>query len=380
MRFGYFLAPYHAPGFNPTTGLERDLELGALCDALGFHEFWVGEHHSGGHEIIGSPEVFLAVLAERTRHIRLGTGVVSVPYHHPFHVATRAVLLDHLTRGRVILGCGPGQLASDMHMLGIDTMESRPRLTEGLEMIRRLLAGETVTHKSDWFVLNEARLQLLPYSPGGLEMAVTGTVTANGARIAGGAGIGLLSMAATTPQGFEALRAHWQVYEEAAAGRPADRGAWRVVGPMHLAETREQAEAEVAHGIQTFARYFHHVTPGGVLQGETVEALLASNRERQMGVIGTPDDAVERIQQLVDQSGGFGTYVLLGHEWARPEATRNSLKLFAEEVMPRFNGQADAAAASFAWVDGRASEFAAMNSRPFVGNRITDPQAAKAAE
>src|SRR6516164_5907703 len=151
MRFGYFLAPYHTPGSNPTLALERDLELGALCDRLGFDEFWVGEHHSAGFEIIGSPEIFVAMLAERTRHIRLGTGVVSVPYHHPFHVASRAVLLDHLTRGRFMLGCGPGQLASDMHMLGIDTLEARPRLVEGLEIIRRLFRGEVVTHDAGWF-------------------------------------------------------------------------------------------------------------------------------------------------------------------------------------------------------------------------------------
>jgi limonene 1,2-monooxygenase len=373
MRFGYFLAPYHAPGLNPTLGLERDLELGTLCDQLGYDEFWVGEHHSGGHEIIASPEIFLAVLAERTRHIRLGTGVVSAPYHNPFHVASRAVLLDHLTRGRVMLGLGPGQLASDMHMLGIDVLDSRPRLVEALGVIRRLLDGEIVTRDAGWFNLNEARLQLAPYSRDGIEMAVTGTVTANGARMAGDAGIGLLSMAATTPQGFEALRAHWQVYGEAAAaaGRAPDRGRWRVVGPMHLAETREQAEAEVAWGIQTFARYFHFVTPGGILPGDSVAEILKSNRERQIAVIGTPQDAVERIQQLVDRSGGFGTCILLGHEWARPEATRNSLRLFADEVIPHFNGQAAAQTASFAWVDGRAAEFAEINARPFAQGRIT---------
>lgn len=378
MRFGYFLAPYHIPGCNPTLALERDLDLGVLCDQLGFDEVWVGEHHSGGFELIGSPEIFIATLAERTRHVRLGSGVVSVPYHNPFHVATRAVLLDHLTRGRFMLGCGPGQLASDMMMLGIDSRETRPRLTEGLEVIRQLLAGEIVTRETDWFKLVEARLQLLPYSAGGIEMAVTGSVTATGATIAGRAGMGLLSMAATTPEGFKALRAHWQVYADRAgeAGRAADHAAWRVVGPMHLAETREKAEAEVAHGLPAFARYFHHVVPGGLLEGSTLEELLRSNRERQVAIIGTPDDAVARIREMVEESGGFGTYVLLGHEWARPEATRNSLKLFADEVIPRLNGQADAAKASFHWVDSNAAEFAEINFRPLIGASIleTNPQ------
>jgi limonene 1,2-monooxygenase len=373
MRFGYFLAPYHTPGSNPTLALERDLELGALCDRLGFDEFWVGEHHSAGFEIIGSPEIFVAMLAERTRHIRLGTGVVSVPYHHPFHVASRAVLLDHLTRGRFMLGCGPGQLASDMHMLGIDTLEARPRLVEGLEIIRRLFRGEVVTHDAGWFKLNEARLQLLPFTPGGMEMAVTGSVTPTGASIAGANGMGLLSMAATTPQGFESLRAHWQVYGDRAAeaGLAADRRAWRVVAPVHLAETREQAEAEVAWGLKAFARYFNHVTPGGLLPGDTLQDILRSNQEKQVAVIGTPKDAIARIEQLFEQSGGFGTCLLLGHEWARPEATQNSLRLFADEVAPHFTGQAKPRVASFEWVDGRAAEFAAVNVRPFANARIT---------
>lgn len=372
MRFGYFVAPYHIAGQNPTLAFERDLQLGMLCDQLGFHEYWVGEHHSGGHEIISSPEVFLAVLSERTRHIRLGTGVISLPYHNPFHVASRMVLLDHLTRGRVMLGCGPGQLASDMHMLDVDTMEARTRLVEGLAVVRRLLAGETVTCETNWFRLNEARLQVLPYSSAGLELAVTGTITATGATIAGDAGIGLLSMAATTPEGFQALRAHWQCYGECAAkaGRHADRQAWRVVGPMHIAETREKAEAEVADGLPRFARYFHHVIPGGLLQGDSFAELMQSNRERRVAVIGTADDAIARIRQLADESGGFGTYVLLGHDWANPEATRNSLRLFAQEVMPRFDGQADAQLASFAWVNSRAAEFAETNFRPLVSGAI----------
>ena len=108
MRFGIFLAPFHPAGENPTLALERDLELIAHLDRLGYDEAWIGEHHSAGSEIIASPEIFIATAAERTRHIRLGTGVTSVAYHNPLWVAERMVLLDHLTRGRTMLGLGPG--------------------------------------------------------------------------------------------------------------------------------------------------------------------------------------------------------------------------------------------------------------------------------
>ena len=101
MKFGVFMAPFHRVGENPTLALERDLELLQWLDTLGFDEAYIGEHHSAGWETIASPELFMATAAERTRHIRLGTGVTSLPYHHPFMVANRMVLLDHLTRGRV---------------------------------------------------------------------------------------------------------------------------------------------------------------------------------------------------------------------------------------------------------------------------------------
>src|SRR5581483_11112488 len=120
LRFGIFLAPFHPFGENPTLALERDLELIEWLDRLGYDEAWIGEHHSAGWETIASPELFIGVASQRTRHIRLGTGVVSLPYHHPLMVANRMVLLDHLTRGRVLFGVGPGALASDALMLGID--------------------------------------------------------------------------------------------------------------------------------------------------------------------------------------------------------------------------------------------------------------------
>ena len=181
MRFGLFMAPFHPTGQNPTLALERDLELIEHLDRLGFDEAWIGEHHSGGYEIIASPEVFIAAAAERTKHIRLGSGVNSLPYHHPLLLADRFVLLDHLTRGRAMLGCGPGQLTSDAHMLGIPADEQRPRMDEALDAIMALLRGEIVTMQTDWFTLQDARLQLQPYSEPNLEVAVAASISPTGA-------------------------------------------------------------------------------------------------------------------------------------------------------------------------------------------------------
>src|SRR5438045_9794096 len=149
LRFGVFLAPFHPAGQNPTAALERDLELITRLDELGFDEAWIGEHHSAGFEIIASPEVFIAAAAQRTRHIRLGTGVSSLPYHHPLMLADRPVLLDHLTKGRTMFGVGPGALPSDAFMMGIPTDKQRERMEESLEVILRLFRGERVTPESD---------------------------------------------------------------------------------------------------------------------------------------------------------------------------------------------------------------------------------------
>ena len=122
LKFGAFLAPHHPIGEHPMLQFRRDLDFVEQIDALGFDEFWCGEHHSSGWEMIASPEMFLAAAGERTKRIRLGTGVVSLPYHHPFNVAQRMVQLDYMTGGRAIFGSGPGALASDAHTLNIDPM------------------------------------------------------------------------------------------------------------------------------------------------------------------------------------------------------------------------------------------------------------------
>src|ERR1700739_2176548 len=162
LRHGIFLPPFHPNEEDPTQCLERDLELMTWLDRLGFHEAWIGEHHSAGYEIISSPEIFIAFAAERTKHIRFGTGVISLPYHHPMMVADRIVQLDPMTRGRVMFGAGPGLLASDAIMMGIDPLTARDPMDRALDVILRLFKGETVTEKTEWYTMDGGRLHPLP--------------------------------------------------------------------------------------------------------------------------------------------------------------------------------------------------------------------------
>ena len=340
------MAPFHPAGQNPTLALERDLALIQHLDRLGWDEAWIGEHHSAGTEIIASPEIFIAAAAERTRHIKLGTGVISVSYHNPLWVAERAVLLDHLTRGRFMLGLGPGSLPTDAAMIGLDQSQTRDLLAEGVDIIMRLLrTDEPVTFKNERWDLRDARLHLRPYSNPLFDVSVAAVASPIGPQTAGKHGIGLLSVGATQAVGFDLLAMHWDVVEERARkfGTSVDRDKWRLVGLMHIAETREQAYREVEYGIEQWFHYFQSVAafPQLAVGGGNIREMIDFVNDSGLGSVGTVDDAVAQIERLIKQSnGGFGCYMLLAHEWANPVATHRSYELITQHVLPQFQGQA----------------------------------------
>jgi len=353
LRFGIFMAPFHPAGQNPTLALERDLELIVRLDEMGYDEAWIGEHHSAGLEIIASPEVMIAAAAQRTRHIRLGTGVSSLPYHHPLILADRIVLLDHITRGRVMFGVGPGALPSDAHMLGIDPATQRVRMEESLGAIMALLtANEPVSIQTDWFTLRDARLQLRPYTYPHFEITVAATVSPAGPRTAGRYGVGLLSLGATSMGGFAVLGDHWKIWNDQSQhyGHHVDRSTWRLVGPMHVARTRKQAFEEVEYGIHEWIDYFRNVVALPLAPEEPdprkwPQALVDSGA----AVIGTPDDAIAQLERLKKQSGGFGCFLIMANDWVERHASLASYELLAKEVFPRFQGSADLAVNSREW-------------------------------
>lgn len=341
-RVGVFLAPFHAVGEDPTLCLERDIALIQHCDRLGFAEAWVGEHHSTGWETIASPELFLAVVAERTRHIRLGTGAVSLPYHHPLMVADRIVLLDHLTRGRVDFGVGPGGHISDALMLGLAPDRLRDMMAESLEVIVRLMTDPApLTHVSDWFTLRDAVLQLRPYQHPHPPLAVTSLESPAGMRLAGRMGAGVLSLTvAKSGGGAVDLRGQWAHAEAAAAeaGRTVRRDDWRLVIPVHIAETRSQALDDVrAGGARHLLEYVEATTGRPCPVPGPPELIVDQMAERGAWVVGTPDDLVQVVEALREASGGFGTLLVWGHEWARTDAVLRSYELIARYVMPRLD-------------------------------------------
>lgn len=380
MRFGIFLAPFHRVGENPTVALDRDLELIEFLDKLDYDEAWIGEHHSAGWEIIASPELMIAAAAQRTRSIKLGTGVSSLPYHHPFILADRMVQLDHMTRGRAMFGVGPGALTSDAYMLGISAITQRQRMDEALGVILRLFRGETVTHESDWFTLKEARLQLAPYTFPHMPVAVASTFSPAGPQAAGKYGVGVLSVSVSQPGGLISLAKTWEMAQEAAdkAGNTISREDWRLMMPIHLADTREEAIRDVDMGSQGFNKDYFEDTLGRP-SDPTVAGDIASQVERGGAIVGTPDDAIAAIERMQELSGGFGALLGLAHEWTSWEKTKHSYELFARYVAPRFQGQMKRIEESHAFVaDNRTTIFgpnAAAIGKAFIDAGVQLPEA-----
>jgi limonene 1,2-monooxygenase len=387
MRFGTFLAPHHPLGESPTLQFQRDLDFATHLDRLGFEEFWCGEHHSSGWEMIANPEMFLAAAGQVTHNIRLGTGVVSLPYHHPFNVAQRMVQLDHMTRGRAMFGSGPGALPSDARTFGIDPMVLRDRQDEALGVIRRLLRGEDrFSVDSEWFTLHDAALQILPLQED-MPMTVASSISPSGMQLAGKYGIGALSIASTSTEGIAALPTQWGFAEEAAAqhGQRVDRANWRVLMSWHLAETKEQARNEAVLGLQKWHNEYNVKVLGrpGANRVEDAWELLDQVSEGGASgggssVVGTPDDLIDAIQRLQATTGGFGVVLGFAHDWANREATMRSWEMVARYVIPALNGQLRPLQASADYVSLHQAELMAGASKAIMSKIMSHEGAAKA--
>ena len=368
MKFGVFMAPFHRVGENPTLALERDLELLQWLDTLGFDEAYIGEHHSAGWETIASPELFMATAAERTRHIRLGTGVTSLPYHHPFMVANRMVQLDHLTRGRVILGCGPGALASDALMLGIKPERQRAMMEESLDAIVRLMSDtEPYSIKTDWFEMNEAVLQLRPYQDPIVPVAVASVESPAGVTLAGKHGASVLSL--SVPRDTirkTSLAELWSIAEETAAehGKTMHRKDWGVVMGVHLADSKEQAFKDIKEGAANVVTEYFGRTLGNEVPDVPRDQIVDYMVDHNQWIVGTPDDCIAGIQRLQELTGGFGKFMMRVEDWAPRDKIHRSYELLARYVMPYFQGSLQGIQTSNEWASERRE---ALQANRYVG-------------
>ncbi|ASU78658.1 LLM class flavin-dependent oxidoreductase [Actinopolyspora erythraea] len=350
-RLGLFFSPVHETGQDPHLALERNLDLIEYVDHLNFDEAWFGEHHTLGWGLIGAPETMIAAASQRTNQIKLAHGVVPLSGHHPFHVASRAYHLDHLTRGRYILGVGPG-VPFDGAMFGLDPATQRARLNEALPVVQELVNGESrVSEKTDWFELHEAKVQLPRFNPDGIEMAMSTSGTSRTSpRMVGEYGLSMVSFALPfsllTPNSpsFIPLAQQWKYAEEAAAeqGRSLDRNKWRITLPVHVAETRKEAYDDVRDGYDRWLfEYFGKAAGRDVLGPDTPRSRALEARVEAGGaLVGSVEDIVEGIRSMQESTGGFGTLLVYVADWTSAHKTNRSMELLAREVAPRINGAA----------------------------------------
>jgi len=370
MKFGIFMAPFHLLGDNPTLALERDLETIQWLDYLGYDEAWIGEHHSAGWETIASPEVFIGVAAERTRHIKLGTGVISLPYHHPLMVANRMVLLDHLTKGRVMLGVGPGALVSDAYALGIDPPTQRPRMDESIGIIKRLLTEENpITYESDWFKLNEALLHLKPYTKPHFPMAVAAAQSPSGMVAAGKHGLGVLSVSVVRGGAVTSnLGDFWKIAEDTAEehGKTVDRKEWRLVVGVHLAESKKEALDQARERSAAFQYDYFHKTLGTEFEFKGPRYKIVDYMvDSGAWCVGTPDDLIAKIYELDEITGGFGGFLIQANEWGTREQVKHSYELLARYVMPHFQGSLENIYTSQKWSEDNRDKLGALRTKAY---------------
>ncbi len=346
MKFGFFMMPSHPHTENPTLAFEQDLELIEYAESLGLDEVWVGEHHSGGWETIPAPDIFLAAAATRTKRIRLGTAVINLPYHHPFHVAERIAFLDHLAYGRIMLGCGPGVLAPDVKLFGINPTELRPMMNESLDIILQLYrTDEPVSYQGQYWQIENMALQVRSFQQPHVPIFLVSSGSGNSIRVAAERGLPVISGAFTIP-GVMDLNQQWQLYEQEAnnAGHTVSRDDWRLGNvPVYVAESMEQAKADVAEGAMREAReYFFHSglkTTYEAYPGQPASEITFDQVAAQRGwIIGDPDHCVQRIRELQDATGGFGGLLMLSIDWTSKEKWYRSLELFSRYVMPQFKG------------------------------------------
>jgi limonene 1,2-monooxygenase len=350
--FGCFLPPLHDPAVSPHTALGRDIELCGLLDDLGFDEVWLGEHHSSGWSTLSAPDLLIAALARETRRIRFATGVIPLPYHHPVHTAERILLLDHLTAGRTILGCGTGTYVHDMEMIGVDPSSIRAHFRAALEVVQALVNGETVDTTTPWFTAKKAVLQLRPLR-GSIETVVASSLS--------DAAIELLTDTATTPTvhvvppwgtirpGMDADPLS-SLSERVATYRNKSGGATRIRCNVfvHISDSATKGVDELMPGWSAQRRDLYRNILGMPIPDSPAvhRRALESLVDTGAFVVGDTATCTRAIRDLLDRLGDPVSLNFFVPGWLPHKATLDQLTAIAQDVIPALFGGFDGTAES----------------------------------
>ena len=357
LRLGMFVMPIHDPAKPLAQCIDEDLELAVQCEELGFHDFWVGEHHSSSVENIVMPEIFLAKVLGLTKRIRIGPAPVCLQYHHPAHVAGRLAFLDHMSRGRLNVCFGPGAIPTDMEVFGAHPSESAARVAESIDMIMRLWTGELPIDIEGRFWNVKMKDNLHPkFGVGHLHKPFQQPHPPIYVPSISRASVGLdesgrtrLPLHQSSHDPHERLAEQWKTYSQAAtaAGRTAEPSDWAVARNVFVADSTDDAR-RLAKGnslgscIQYILDLTRATAPTGVAMWKRDEQQADSDCTLDyfmddVIIAGDPEHVTRQLLELREQIGPFGTLVLTAHDWDDRDRWTHSLELFAREVVPAFN-------------------------------------------
>jgi alkanesulfonate monooxygenase SsuD/methylene tetrahydromethanopterin reductase-like flavin-dependent oxidoreductase (luciferase family) len=365
MKLGLFLMPSHPPERDLKAGQDYDLEMLRLADRFGYSEAWIGEHFTSPWEPNPAPDLLIAQALMQTKRIKLAPGAHLLPYHHPAELACRVAFMDHLAQGRYMLGIGASGLPSDWQLFSVDGIkgETRDMTRESLDIMLKIWESDGGLEYNGKFwkvnvpspMLGTLRHHLKPFQkphpPIGIAGFSPGSETL---KLCGERGFIPLSLNLSPAY----VATHWDAVVEGAkrTGRTPDRGEWRIVREVFVADTDDEAFKGCVRGAMGrmmseyllplfanfgFTKYLKH--DESVPDADVTPEYLVDHG----WLVGSPKTVTRKLGEMNEELGGFGTILLFAFDYADdPAPWFKSMRLLAEEVLPHFQDRAHNGAAA----------------------------------
>ncbi len=358
MKLGFFAMPVHPVGRKLGETLQEDREMTILADQLGFVEGLIGEHVTDAAETITSSLIFVAWLLNETKQIRLGSGTVNMPNHHPARVAGEVAMIDHMSNGRFIFGISPGGLLSDAEVFGNLDKDRTAMFVEAINHVLAIWSGEPPYNlKGEHWTISTERTLIAELGQGFMAkplqqphppIVVTAVAPfSKGVTEAAARGWEPISANFLMPAW---VKSHWPKYVEGckAVNSEAKTSDWRVAKSIFVADDDNVAQRYGRSAEGPYHFYFKQlvrklVGAGGrgnlfkLDQNQPDSEITADSVTQKLVIAGTVNSVVEQILAFREKTGDFGTLLYCGKDWTDPALSRRSMELMAEKVMPAVN-------------------------------------------